>query len=163
MAVLIGIDSGITGAIAAVRDNRELICVHDMPVLRQVKSAKVSRSVDGAGVARIIREILAQSTQDYVASVVEQTSSMPGQGVASTYSMGHSRGVTEGVIQALKVPMTLVPPSRWKRQMGLTSDKEYVRAQMQMLFPDADLHRKKDHDRAEAIALALWLHREQFT
>ena len=160
--IAIGIDCGITGAIAAVKDGRTLVALHEMPVLRVVKNAKVSRSVDGAGLARIVREIMFKDPKEYYASVVEKTSSMPGQGVASTYSMGHSRGVAEGVLQALNLPMDLVAPAVWKRQMKLTNDKEYVRGQVQMQFPDADLSRKKDHDKAEAIALAVWLWEQKF-
>jgi len=160
--IAIGIDCGITGAIAAVKDGRTLVALHEMPVLRVVKNAKVSRSVDGAGLARIVRDIMFKDPKEYYASVVEKTSSMPGQGVASTYSMGHSRGVAEGVLQALNLPMDLVAPAVWKRQMKLTNDKEYVRGQVQMQFPDADLSRKKDHDKAEAIALAVWLWEQKF-
>ena len=160
--IAIGIDCGITGAIAAVKDGRTLVALHEMPVIRVVKNAKVSRSVDGAGLAKIVREIMFKDPKEYYASVVEKTSSMPGQGVASTYSMGHSRGVAEGVLQALNLPMDLVAPAVWKRQMKLTNDKEYVRGQVQMQFPDADLSRKKDHDKAEAIALAVWLWEQKF-
>ena len=160
--IAISCDPGVTGAIAAVKDGKELVGVFEMPVLRAVKSAKVVRSVDGAGVARVIRDIMQLDPQEYYSCVIEQTSSMPGQGVASTFSMGHSRGVVEGVVQTLGLPLTLVTPTVWKKQMKLTSDKEFVRAHIQRLFPSTDLSRKKDHDKAEAIALALWLYRDQF-
>jgi len=160
--IAIGVDPGVSGAIAAVKDGRTLVALHEMPVLRVVKNAKVSRSVDGAGLARIVRDIMFKDPKEYYASVVEKTSSMPGQGVASTYSMGHSRGVAEGVLQALNLPMDLVAPAVWKRQMKLTNDKEYVRGQVQMKFPEADLSRKKDHDKAEAIAMAVWLWEQKF-
>ena len=160
--IAIAIDPGVSGAIAAVKDGRTLVALHEMPVLRVVKNAKVSRSVDGAGLARIVREIMFKDPKEYYASVVEKTSSMSGQGVASTYSMGHSRGVAEGVLLALNLPMDLVAPAVWKRQMKLTNDKEYVRGQVQMQFPEADLSRKKDHDKAEAIALAVWLWEQKF-
>jgi hypothetical protein len=37
--------------------------------------------------------------------------------------------------------------------MGLGKDKEQARLRAQQLFPAADLRRKKDHGRAEAILL----------
>jgi len=160
--IAISVDPGISGAIAAVKDGRTLVALHEMPVLRAVKNAKVSRSVDGAGLARLVRDIMAKDQQEYYECVIEKTASMPGQGVASTYSMGHSRGVAEGVIQTLGLPMQLVAPAIWKRSMGFTSDKEYVRGQMQMQFPDADLSRKKDHDKAEAMAMAVWLWKTKY-
>ena len=160
--IAIAIDPGVSGAVAAVKDGRTIIALHEMPVLRVVKNAKVSRSVDGAGLARLVRNILATDPREHYACVVEKTASMPGQGVASTFSMGHSRGVAEGVLQALNLPMELVGPSVWKKAMGLTSDKEYVRGLMQMKFPNADLSRKKDHDKAEALAMSVWLWQTQF-
>lgn len=162
MAIIIGVDCGITGAIAAVRDGVELLVLEDMPTTSEGKGTKVSRAVDGAGFSQIIKEIIRLYASEYICSVVEKTSSMPGQGSSSTFSMGHSRGVIEGALQYSGLPMTLVRPAAWKRSMGFTSDKELVRGEISRLFPNASLYRKKDHDRAEAIALTLYLHKEKF-
>ena len=158
----IGVDCGLTGAIAIVRDGIQLVDLMDMPTVSNGKGTKVSRSVDGAAIANYLSEFLGRHPTDYIAVAVEKTASMPGQGLASTYSMGHSRGIVEGVVQAKRLPLHLVAPAQWKRAMGLTSDKELVRGEMLRQFPSAPITRKKDHDRAEAIALALYLHQEKF-
>jgi crossover junction endodeoxyribonuclease RuvC len=162
MAITIGIDPGVTGAIAAIKDGTELIMLEDMPTTSSGKETKVSRSVDAVGLSELLGRIIRVYSREYLAAVVEKTSAMPGQGVSSTYSMGHSRGVVEGVLLTKAFPTTLVPASVWKKAMGLTKDKDLVRGEMSRLFPAASLHRKKDHDRAEAIALALYLHQEKF-
>lgn len=158
----IGVDPGLNGAIAIVRDGIQLIDLMDMPTVSNGRGTKVSRSVDGAAIASFLSEFIGQHPMDYIGVVVEKTASMPGQGLASTYSMGHSRGIVEGVVQAKRLPLHLVAPAAWKRVMGLTSDKELVRGEMLRQFPSAPITRKKDHDRAEAIALALYLYKEKF-
>lgn len=162
MAITIGIDPGISGAIAAVKDGVELLLLEDMPTSSAGKGTKVSRSVDAVGISEVLGWVIRNHPGDYIAAVVEKTSAMPGQGVSSTYSMGHSRGVVEGVLLTKAVPTMLVTPQVWKKAMNMTKDKELVRGEMSRLFPSAALHRKKDHDRAEAIALALYLHKEKF-
>ena len=42
----------------------------------------------------------------------------------------------------------------WKRALGLGKDKEQARLRAMQLFAGADLWRKKDHGRAEAVLLA---------
>lgn len=161
MVITIGIDPGITGAIAAVQDGHKLIYYTDMPVLQEKSGSKVSKTVSGTGVWQAFRDIMDISPAGSVFHVcVEKTSAMPGQGVASMYSMGHSRGVVEGVVGALRLPLHRVRPAIWKKAMGFTSDKEVIRSEMLLRFPGAELHRKKDADRAEAIAMALYLHKE---
>ena len=162
MPITIGIDCGLTGAIAVVEDGTRLVELLDMPTVSNGTGAKVTKSVDGAAIAQFLSHLVSSYPTEYLAVVVEKTASMPGQGLASTYSMGHSRGIVEGVVQAKRLPLHLVAPAKWKRAMGFTADKELVRGEMLRQFPTAPLTRKKDHDRAEAIALALYLHKEKF-
>ena len=42
----------------------------------------------------------------------------------------------------------------WKRSMGLDSTKSVSLDKARLLFPTAELDRKKDHNRAEALLLA---------
>ena len=65
--------------------------------------------------------------------------------------------VTFATLGALKVPMILVTPQKWKRHFRLIgSDKEASRTMALRLFPACAEHfqRKKDHGRAEAALLA---------
>ena len=88
---------------------------------------------------------------------IEESQSMPGQGVRSMFTIGLGFGVWLGILAALELPFTRVRPALWKTAIGLRGkDKEASRLRAQQLFPTADLRRKKDHGRAEALLLALY-------
>jgi hypothetical protein len=81
---------------------------------------------------------------------------MPGQETRSTFTVGLGFGIWLGVLAALALPYTRVRPAIWKRALGLGKDKEQARLRAMQLFPQADLRRKRDHGRAEALLLAWW-------
>lgn len=161
--ITIGVDPGVTGAIAAVRDGHQLIYLADMPTKEEPSKTRKSRSVCGAGVNKIIREIIGLCPGEAFECIVEQTYGGIGSGVIAAYSMGYSRGVVEGVIGARGMPLTNVRPAVWKKAVGMTSDKTQSRHMMLEKFPGADIKLAKHHDRAEAIALALYLWRLKFS
>jgi crossover junction endodeoxyribonuclease RuvC len=94
--------------------------------------------------------------------VTEDVHSMPNQGISSTYKFGRAVGAIEAVARDLPGTWHIVSPQRWKRDMGLTSDKEDCRLKAISLFPDGYeyLSKKKHHNRAEALLLAEWLRRQ---
>lgn len=157
--IVIGIDCGLTGALAALQDGR-LVALHDLPTIANGSTAKVRRQVDPAGLAAILRDLRTEFAGEWFHVVVEKPAAMPGQGSASTFSLGDSLGCVRGVLAAKGLPTEFVSPASWKKTMGVTADKEQVRARAVQLFPDAGLHRMKDHGRAEAILLALFGHRK---
>jgi hypothetical protein len=57
-------------------------------------------------------EILFRWLNEDPKAYVELVSSMPGQGVASMFSFGHSAGVIQGALGAFEIPVTMVTPSR---------------------------------------------------
>ena len=147
--MILAIDPGKSGAIAHLHDDGRFCCVEDMP--------SVGKGVDAAGAADLIRAMRNQGTTR-MQVILEQVSAMPGQGVTSMFSFGTSYGVVLGVVAALRLPLELVIPRVWKRDMGLGKDKEASRRKALQLFPDAAemLKRKKDEGRAEALLLGLW-------
>jgi hypothetical protein len=62
----------------------------------------------------------------------------------------------DGLLATLGLAYTRVRPGVWKKALGLTRDKEQTRLRAMQLYPGADLRRKKDHGRAEALLLARW-------
>ena len=68
-------------------------------------------------------------------------------------------GVWLGILGVLGLAHTRIRRAVWKRRLGLTSDKEQARLRAMQLFPGADLRRKRDHGRAEALLLA-WYGRQ---
>jgi crossover junction endodeoxyribonuclease RuvC len=86
--------------------------------------------------------------------IVERSQAMPGQGVSSTFCIGVVLGSLLAACQRIAVPLDLVTASAWKGAMGLGSDKAASLDKARLLFPTAELDRKKDHNRAEALILA---------
>lgn len=152
--IVVGIDPGISGALALV-DHHGLRHVADMPVMpRSAGGAFVKNQVAPAALAALLAEWLSDHDKNEVHVLVESVSAMPKQGVASTFSLALTAGLIEGVLAARGYSHELVRPQVWKKAMGLTASKDQARARASRLYPEADIHRVKDHNRAEAILIA---------
>lgn len=148
---IIGVDPGISGAIALYNIQTRRIDVFDMPV--------TAGRVDPGRLATIVE--MCKLPGD-VTAVVELVSSLPRQ--AGAFNFGVSAGIVHGVLGALNVPFTLVQPAQWKGAMGLrrlpsetqAQNKTRARELAIKLWPEsADLFKRiKDDGRAEAALLA---------
>ena len=98
--------------------------------------------------------LLAPSAGSQTHVSIEEAQAMPGQGTRSMFTIGVGFGVWLGILGALGLAYTRIRPGVWKRALGLSGDKEQARLRAMQLFPAADLRRKKDHGRAEALLLA---------
>lgn len=145
----LGIDPGLTGAVAAVSPTGVAELLEDLPTLERGRG-RVRRELDAAALSRL----LYPHAGGIRLAVVEQVSSRPGQGVASVFSLGHSLGTVQAVLASLSIPVVMATPTRWKRAVGVPADKERCRAFAARLHPDQPLERKRDHNRAEALLLA---------
>jgi crossover junction endodeoxyribonuclease RuvC len=174
--LVIGIDPGISGAIAALAHTDKgpkFWRVESMPIELK-KSGKRQVDVDAL---RVIFSTLwedvqkAQRDDSYMHFLIEQVSAMPGQGVSGMFSLGDSFGCVRAMAATFG-EVSMVTPQQWKSAMGVTVDKETreregKNATAKMLkhmtltmarrvYPAARpyLQRKKDEGRAEAILLA---------
>ena len=157
---IIGIDPGLTGAVAVLPEGR----FYDTPVASVKKGGKK--------VYLVAEMVAALESFGYDAAglprghaYIEDVHSMPGQGVSSSFSFGRGFGLWEGIVAALGIPYTLVSPVRWKRAMmdGMGKEKGASRVRAGQLFPQlADqLNRVKDHGRADALLIAEYGRRQQ--
>jgi crossover junction endodeoxyribonuclease RuvC len=89
---------------------------------------------------------------------VEQVGAMPGQGVSSMFAFGEAFGLAKGVLAGLGIPLQVVTPARWKRDMRLNTGKDSARAMAAARWPQhaGEFRRVKDDGRAEAALIALW-------
>lgn len=150
---ILGIDPGAGGALAFLDLANHTLSVFDMPIVMVETNGKSKKVVDGGGVAALVKKFRPQQ------AIIEKVHSSPQQGVVSAFSFGHSYGTVLGVLAALDVEVTKVPPSVWKRDMCVTSDKEQTVNRASTLMPRCApvlWPRKKDTDRAEASLLALY-------
>lgn len=155
MTTIIGIDPGLSGAIAVV-DGTTLRCVHDMPVVPVRWLNKTRNEVSGAQLYRLLAEVA--SMVDGTTVVLEDVSSSPQMGATSAFRFGQGYGVVQGVVAACGYRLEQVRPAVWKRDMGLNRNKAASRGLACRLWPDqSDLFaRAKDDGRAEAALLAEW-------
>ena len=157
MNYVIGIDPGISGAIAVFEDGK-LDCVVDMPTLK-IASGKTMKSHISAIVLCGILETYTHFVKDAQTHIViEKVGAMPGQGVTSTFNFGRAAGIIEGVVAALQRPYTYVTPSTWTKAVGRAAGKDASRMRAMELFPSkADLFKRaKDDGRADAALIAYW-------
>ena len=128
---IIGIDPGLSGAIAILEDNK-VLSIFDMPVMAEGKKNK--RQLNSAQLVDIIKENI--KINDDIAVVVEQVNAMPGQGVTSMFNFGQTFGAIKGVCAALKLPIFFVRPSKWKKHFDLlNSSKDSSRTKVIEMYP----------------------------
>ena len=151
----IGIDPGLAGAIAILNDNDIMVCVFDMPIMAGTGKRQ---QVNAAQLAKMLRNSsgdLKYGGEGLVTAYLERASAMPRQGVSSMFSFGCSYGIIIGVLSTLRIPTVIVSPRTWKKKAGLIGkEKDAARALAQQLYPDAELGRKRDIGRADALLIA---------
>ena len=150
--IIIGIDPGLSGAIAILK-NDKVIKLIEMPVMAEGKKNK--RQLNNAQLANILREIIENHQE--ISVVVEQVNAMPGQGVTSMFNFGQSFGILKGVCSAMNLSMHFVRPVKWKKYFNLiNSSKDASRTKAIEIFPyfSVNLSKKKDANKADAILIA---------
>ena len=124
--LILGIDPGASGAIV-IMDGASIIEWAAMPVMKVGSATRVN----APALAAMLRGY------EKLEAYVEQVGAMPGQGVASMFSFGHSAGVVAGVLGALEITVTLVTPQAWKKRAGLIGqDKDAARSRAIQIWPN---------------------------
>ena len=172
MLTVVGIDPGITGAVAVIDGGK--IEIHDAVTEADGKRRKVSASASAA----LLRDIQTDCNRDGKRLLVtlERSHAMPpmgfrknkggeensmGHGSIASFSLGYSFGMWVGVIETLEIQLIVVAPARWKSDMmkGAPKGKDASRDVCDTLFPGQRQNwwsRKLDHNRCDALLLASW-------
>lgn len=142
--IYIGIDPGLSGALAVIHN------VNDTENI-------ISEPFSETSYLDILKYVSKKS--DTKVCCLEHVSAMPKQGVVSTFNFGSNFGWIQGVLQAYCIPYELVRPQKWKKEFGITADKNTSIEVCQRLFPELDLRRsekskKPDDGIAEALLMA---------
>ena len=142
------VDPGVSGSIVVLDKTGSYVAHMIMPTLK----IGTKNRVNGAALAAFLSQF--ELTHCYL----EKVQAMPGQGVSSMFSFGHSAGLIEGVFVGAGIPLTLVTPQKWKKYAGLIgTEKDAARSRAAHLYPmirDLDLKGK-----GQAIADALMIGR----
>src|SRR5262245_28135212 len=146
MSGILGIDPGLSGALALWREGQWILT--DIPIVGDGKR----HELNGPALCAWLRE----HAPDH--AFIEYAAARPGQGDSSTFKFGVAYGATKMALAACGVPYSIITPAKWKLVVGIASggDKEAGRLRALQLFPDqaARLARKKDHTRADAMLIA---------
>tara|TARA_Y100000591_G_scaffold324904_1_gene345035 strand:- start:21 stop:512 length:492 start_codon:yes stop_codon:yes gene_type:complete len=149
---IIGIDPGLSGAIA-ILENNKVLNIFDIPVMSEGKKNK--RQLNSALLVTLLKENI--NKEEEVAVVVEQVNAMPGQGVTSMFNFGQTFGALKGICAALELPIYFVRPSKWKKHFELiNSSKDASRTKAIEMYPKLSnqLSKKKDVNKSDAILIA---------
>ena len=152
--LVIGIDPGISGSICFFHEGK-IIEVVEMPTMAEGKKNK--KQVNGSQIFNEISERIKKFNKKDIKVIIEQVSAMPGQGVTSMFNFGQSFGILKGICSAMQLPMYFVRPAKWKKYFNLiNSEKDASRTRAIEIFPyfSAELSRKKDSNKADAILIA---------
>ncbi len=141
---VVGIDPGFKGGIAFLYPHT--LFVEDMPTIEVFGRETID-------IHEVKRLLLAHPVK-HVA--IEKVSSMPEQGVASTFCFGFNTGKLYGLIYALNLPLIPVIPSVWKSALNLSSSKRKSLVLAKKLFPanTKDFQKMRDEGKAEAALIA---------
>lgn len=150
--IIIGIDPGLSGAVAFYDTVTKDIEIHDMPTVEVTRNGKAKRELSAA----MLSEILTSRKAD--GAFLERVNAMAGQGVSSVFSFGRSSGIVEGILAAYDIPTTLVTPQAWQKAVGQRGGKDGSRERAMQLFPAqaALFSRKKDDGRSDAALIAYY-------
>lgn len=176
MTVFIGIDVGLTGAIARVGGNlpavvQDLVAVNDGERRESKKTGRVyqPRRLCGASLLAQLRELC---PADEVAMVLfEDIQARPSSGsgdkkrsttIFSEGSLMQSKGLVQGIMDVSRFAYQVVHPQTWMTLYGISSGKKQALEMARKLYPGLahDLRLAAHHNRGDAVLLAHWASRK---
>jgi hypothetical protein len=165
MNIVIGVDPGLTGALAFINAATGTATIEDIPTIAIEGKGLVSRRVDGHALVQLVRRNCPPGSAVLVGCEAVATMGGQNNAVQTQGSLMRSLGAIEAIFDALRWPCVMVRPQAWQAMYGLAGKKAEKRAKGEMpaaivkactLYPSAahQLTRVKDHNRAEALLVA---------
>lgn len=125
---ILGIDPGLSGALAFLDPERALMRVVDMPTF-EFETTRKRVKVDPYAIVREIEE------QEISNLYFEDVAASPQMGTVSAFSFGEGKGILMGAAAAKGIPITQVKPAQWKKLMRVPADKRAAVQRASQLFP----------------------------
>lgn len=170
MTLFLGIDPGLSGAIASIDHHGAVVCVCDLPTVTIPGEGTVKRRLHGAQLIRCIRECV--PTDECAIAYLEDIQAWGTGGASTVAAMVATKMVIQAALDCFesRIEVRMVQPGVWKRHYGLKKDKAAglssaqvstrykaaSRARAAELFPNIDLRRAKSDGRAEALLIAMY-------
>ena len=151
---ILGIDPGLKGGIAFINTDKKMQTIDAIrtPIYVYKKSNKTKRFLD---VLAILNHII-DFKPDH--AFIEKQQPYPKQGLSSTFMTGLGYGIYLGLLITQGVSYTEVAPTKWKKTLGISADKDEARKRASELMPRASnlWKMKSDDGVAEAALLAYY-------
>lgn len=185
---VIGIDPGISGAIALLDADGNPIKVCRPPLIQEVKNGRIRNKLNLSLTLELLAEMKAAAVGSRLMVYMEQVSSRPTDGGIQAFAFGKNVGHWEALVVAMGLPYNSVHPATWKKEMvaktvavpklpGKMSKKQKSRIGRQVtqarkfaaieaanrMFPShAEWFKKSTGDGpAEALLIAEWGRRQE--
>lgn len=163
-SVVVGVDPGLSGALAFYDTVTGDFHVLDMPTRWITRNGKRRRQIDCVKLGTLLDTYTAGRD---VRAYVEQVGAMPGQGVTSMFSFGRACGVIDGGLGAMGVDPVYVIPRTWQKavQLDKGAGKGIARQRAAAMWPAhaAQFARNKDDGRADASLILVYGLQQQET
>lgn len=155
----LGIDPGISGAIAFLNGKTHELVIHDIPVFANQKGRTVVNMPE-------LCNLLTPPEDGVTKAALEHVHAFQGQGIASAFNFGTGYGAILMALAGHAIPTRDATPSQWKKHFKLAKKTGDTKAQFKKqslsaatrLFPaySSLFARQKDDGRAEAALIALY-------
>ena len=162
MIVVLGIDPGLTGAVAAINVATKTCRIADLPTVALEGKGLVKRRLQGRDLVHVLRDLIPADGAALV--LLERVGAMGGKNnaVQTQASLAGTYLSIRCLLDVLRLQPTLVEPRKWKSHYGLgrkrgEKDAAYGARHLEkarQLYPEAPLSLAKHHNRAEALLIA---------
>jgi len=148
LMLYIGIDNGVSGAIAALCSDGSVFRVDKAP----------ATDAELLQLFRALTESLEQPGTGWeVFAVLEHAQSFPKMGSSSAFNYGRGYGAMQMALHAAEIPFDIVVPRKWQAALSCLSagDKNVTKRRAEQLFPKL----KITHAIADALLMAEYCRR----
>lgn len=115
--IYVGVDPGLTGAIASLSKDCKLITISDYA--KDDSGRICCRSLLSSIIA-----IKHYHNYENIVCCLEKSQSMPGQGVVGVYNYGVTYGITYSTLKLSGAQIIEISPQKWKKEFDLNSNKK---------------------------------------
>lgn len=157
----LGIDPGISGALAALDHNGGLRVI-DMPTRPKHGTGKVRNEIDPHALQRTLRELVPADERAIV--VMEALNTFAGGSVQTMASLEATKAVIQTVCELTGHWVQVVTPQKWQSFFGIKRNavEDTKRQSLRIarsLYGNAFCPLQKHDGRADAILIARWAQR----
>lgn len=160
--IVVGIDPGLSGAIAALRITDmgpTFMEAIDLPTCADGNQRQIDVAALSAWLERIEPDHCWIENVQPMPSIPDPGGLRRSMGATSAFRFGFACGQIRGCVQAYQIPITMVHPVSWKKWAGLKGpNKEQSRLLAMKLLESSstELRLKKSHNKAESLLIALY-------